>query len=111
MQTKLHPQYNKEITIVCASCKAEYHVGSTHDSYTVEVCANCHPFYTGKQGFKLDTENRIKKFEVFESKADQSKVTLKKKKTQERTLKTTAYSPTPKVTLKDMLKQLNTKKG
>lgn len=43
----LHPKY-EETTIACG-CGAVYKVGSTKKNIRVEVCANCHPFYTGQQ--------------------------------------------------------------
>ena len=55
-----HPEY-KEINVIC-SCGNSFKTGSTlgHD-LQVEVCASCHPFYTGKQKI-LDTGGRVDKF-------------------------------------------------
>lgn len=50
----------KETVISCA-CGAEYLSGSTMDSIRVDICANCHPFFTGESRV-LDTEGRIEKF-------------------------------------------------
>jgi large subunit ribosomal protein L31 len=47
MKKNIHPDM-KETTIVCA-CGAEYRTMSTRENIHVEVCSNCHPFYTGKQ--------------------------------------------------------------
>lgn len=60
MKEKIHPEY-KEINVVC-SCGAAFKTRSTlgRDLH-IEVCAECHPFYTGKQKI-LDTAGRVEKF-------------------------------------------------
>ena len=60
MKEKIHPKY-AEITITC-SCGNSFKTRSTlgRDLH-VEVCAACHPFYTGKQKI-LDTAGRVEKF-------------------------------------------------
>ncbi len=60
MKTAIHPEY-KEITVTCA-CGNSFATRSTAGrDLHVEVCANCHPFYTGKQKI-VDTEGRVEKF-------------------------------------------------
>lgn len=61
MKTGIHPEY-REITVRCA-CGNTFTTRSTlaRDSLHVEVCAACHPFYTGKQKI-VDTEGRVEKF-------------------------------------------------
>ena len=60
MKESIHPEY-KEITVNC-SCGNSFQTRSTvgHDLH-VEVCASCHPFYTGKQKI-VDTAGRVDKF-------------------------------------------------
>lgn len=60
MREGIHPQY-KDTSVRCA-CGASFTTRSTlgHD-LTIEVCASCHPFYTGKQKI-VDTEGRVEKF-------------------------------------------------
>jgi large subunit ribosomal protein L31 len=60
MREGIHPEY-KEIKVSCA-CGNAFSTRSTlgHD-LGVEVCASCHPFYTGKQKI-VDTEGRVEKF-------------------------------------------------
>jgi large subunit ribosomal protein L31 len=60
MKAGIHPDY-KEITVTCA-CGNSFKTRSTvgRDLH-VEVCAQCHPFYTGKQKI-VDTEGRVEKF-------------------------------------------------
>jgi len=55
----IHPEY-KEATITC-SCGFVLKTRNTVGDLRVEVCANCHPFYTGKQKF-VDTAGKIDKF-------------------------------------------------
>jgi len=59
MKKEIHPDYNK-VTIKCV-CGNEIETGSVVDNITVEICNNCHPFYTGTQKI-MDTEGRIEKF-------------------------------------------------
>ncbi|SFN54684.1 large subunit ribosomal protein L31 [Formivibrio citricus] len=60
MKTDIHPNY-KEINVTC-SCGNTFKTGSTlGKDLHIEVCAACHPFYTGKQKV-MDTAGRIEKF-------------------------------------------------
>jgi large subunit ribosomal protein L31 len=59
MKEGIHPNY-PAATISCA-CGTVYQTHSTRGSFSVEVCAACHPFYTGKQKL-LDTKGRVDKF-------------------------------------------------
>jgi large subunit ribosomal protein L31 len=59
MKKKLHPKY-VESTIICA-CGNTIHTRSTKPNIHVEICSNCHPFFTGKQKF-VDSEGRVEKF-------------------------------------------------
>lgn len=59
MKEGIHPEYY-EATARCA-CGNEFKVGSTVKEIKVEICAKCHPFFTGKQKL-VDTAGRIEKF-------------------------------------------------
>ncbi|MCC6644432.1 MAG: 50S ribosomal protein L31 [Polyangiaceae bacterium] len=59
MKPGIHPDY-PAASISCA-CGASYEMHSTKGSFGVEVCAACHPFYTGKQKM-LDTKGRVDRF-------------------------------------------------
>lgn len=61
MRAGIHPQYNSTAQVIC-SCGNTFSVGSTKDTIHVELCYNCHPFYTGTQKF-VDTASRIQKFQ------------------------------------------------
>ncbi len=56
----IHPSYN-EINVKCA-CGTEFKTRSTHKgNINVEICASCHPFFTGKQKL-VDTAGRVERF-------------------------------------------------
>jgi large subunit ribosomal protein L31 len=60
MKADIHPTYFDKATATCA-CGAVYVVGSTMENISVEICATCHPFYTGLDKV-LDTTGRVDKF-------------------------------------------------
>jgi large subunit ribosomal protein L31 len=55
----IHPEY-KVSTITCA-CGNTFQVRSTTGDISLEICSQCHPFFTGKQKL-LDTAGRVEKF-------------------------------------------------
>lgn len=59
MKAGLHPEY-KEATIKCA-CGNVVTTKTTKGDISVEICAKCHPFFTGKQKF-VDAGGRVDKF-------------------------------------------------
>ena len=59
MREGIHPNYN-QTTIKCA-CGNVIETGSTKENLTVEICSECHPFFTGKQKL-VDTGGRVEKF-------------------------------------------------
>ena len=63
MKTGIHPEYvTTEVTCSCGNT-FETHSTKTSGKIMVEVCSNCHPFYTGKQKI-LDTGGRVARFEA-----------------------------------------------
>lgn len=76
MKQAIHPQYNDEAQVIC-SCGNQFTVGSTKGTIHVELCYNCHPFYTGQQKF-VDTASRIEKFQ---NKMAAKKIVVKKEST------------------------------
>lgn len=60
MQKGLHPTYYADAKVICA-CGNTFTTGSTKQELHVEICSNCHPFYTGKQKL-VDTAGRVEKF-------------------------------------------------
>lgn len=61
MKKDLHPKYFKEATVRCA-CGNTFKVGSTLEKIEVEICHQCHPFYTGQEKI-IDTAGRVEKFQ------------------------------------------------
>lgn len=59
MQATIQPKYN--ITKVTCACGNTFESGSVKQELRVEICSNCHPFFTGKQKF-LDAGGRVDKF-------------------------------------------------
>jgi large subunit ribosomal protein L31 len=59
MQEGIHPRY--ELCVVKCNCGNTFETRSTNKEITVEICSNCHPFFTGKQKL-MDSEGRIEKF-------------------------------------------------
>jgi large subunit ribosomal protein L31 len=62
MREKIHPTYYTDAEVVCASCGTKWTTGSTRKTIHVEVCSNCHPFYTGEQSRMLDMEGQVDRF-------------------------------------------------
>jgi len=56
----IHPKLYK--TFITCACGATYETVDTKEKMRVEICSNCHPFFTGKQKF-LDSAGRIEKFQ------------------------------------------------
>ena len=102
MKKDTHPQYNIT-TIECNSCRTVYTLGSTVEGLKVELCSNCHPYYTGKQVL-VDTDNLVDKFNKRKeaAKAQATKVQSKKEKIERRKSNTAKEA----LTLKDMLASL-----
>ena len=59
MKEGIHPEY-VECTVTCA-CGNTFTTRSTKKEIRVEICSQCHPFYTGKQKF-VDSAGRVEKF-------------------------------------------------
>ena len=60
MKEKIHPKYN-ETTITC-NCGNVIHTRSTKANIRVEICASCHPFFTGTHKL-IDRAGRVEKFQ------------------------------------------------
>ena len=60
MKKGIHPEY-QEAVVVCA-CGNTFKTRSTKKEIRVEICSQCHPFFTGKQKF-VDSEGRVERFQ------------------------------------------------
>lgn len=71
MKPKIHPEYY-QTTIKCA-CGNVIETRSTVKDIAVEICSNCHPFFTGKQKL-IDTAGRVERFRTkYGKRADANK--------------------------------------
>jgi large subunit ribosomal protein L31 len=59
MKKNLHPEYH-EVAVHCA-CGATWTTRSTKKELRLEICSNCHPFFTGKQKL-VDSAGRVERF-------------------------------------------------
>lgn len=60
MKKDVHPTYHTDVTVTCA-CGNTFVTGSIASVIKLDICSNCHPFYTGQQKF-VDTEGKVDKF-------------------------------------------------
>lgn len=101
MQQNIHPKWYSDAQVLCA-CGNTFQVGSTKPTIKVEICAKCHPFFTGTMKF-VDTMGRVERFQK-KIKTGEVMATVvaaaKKKK-----LEKTADSKQPR-TLREMLLEL-----
>lgn len=67
MKKNIHPEYHDDAVISCA-CGAKYETGSTKQAIDIEICAQCHPFYTGKKKY-IDTTGRVDRFKKLTERA------------------------------------------
>ena len=75
MKTDIHPQYYTDATITCA-CGNSFVVGATVKSISIEICRECHPFFTGNEKV-LDTAGRVERFKARRALAKPTKTKIK----------------------------------
>lgn len=73
MKADIHPKYFVNAKATCA-CGAVHTVGSTKEEIRMEICSQCHPFYTGNEKM-MDATGRVERF-----KARRAQATTKKSK-------------------------------
>ena len=61
MKEKIHPEFY-QAKVTCASCGTTWVTGSTRKELRVDICSNCHPFYTGESARLLDIEGQVDGF-------------------------------------------------
>lgn len=81
MKAQIHPKWFEEAAVTCV-CGNKFTMGATMPEIAVEVCSNCHPFYTGQMKF-LDAAGRVDAFRARMQKTSDKKVS----KTEKRKLK------------------------
>ncbi len=62
MKKDIHPTYYPEAKVICSSCGHTWTTGSTKKEIRVDLCSNCHPFFTGEAQRILDTEGQVDRF-------------------------------------------------
>ncbi len=62
MKPDIHPKYYPDARVICGSCGATWTTGSTKKEIRVDICSNCHPFFTGEQSRIIDTEGQVDRF-------------------------------------------------
>lgn len=96
MKKGIHPTYFTGATITCA-CGAVLTTGSTVETMHTEICALCHPLYTGKKKV-IDTTGRVDRFKKMAQKSQAKQIASKKApKVKEITKKETATTKVKKV--------------
>lgn len=101
MKTGIHPEL-KQTKVSCLGCGTTFDSVSTVDQITVDVCSQCHPFYTGKQKL-VDTAGRVDRFRAKTEAAKSRKGDLGKKATKaakRAAAKTTDTKEAPKASKK-----------
>jgi large subunit ribosomal protein L31 len=78
MKAEIHPTYYPDAKVTCASCGRTWTTGSTRKELRVDICSNCHPFFTGEASRLLDIEGQVdrfyKKLSVRQTYVEQQKV-------------------------------------
>ncbi len=94
MKAEIHPNY-VEATITCSSCGSEVHTHATVPQIRIDLCSNCHPFYTGKQRI-VDTAGRVERFNQRRTAGEKAqKVAKAAAKKREKTVRPEVPAPTP----------------
>jgi large subunit ribosomal protein L31 len=78
MKKNIHPEYFPKAKVHCA-CGTIFTVGSTKPEIQIEICSQCHPFYTGKEKL-IDTAGRVEKFKARKEKALKTPIRKKSEK-------------------------------
>ncbi len=90
MRAGIHPEYH-EVEARCA-CGATWKTRSTRKELRLEICSNCHPFFTGRQKL-VDTEGRVERFT--KKYGQQTVAALKARQQQARKATAKAAAPAP----------------
>lgn len=82
MKKDIHPKYFEEAKMHC-SCGAIFVTGSTEEALHIEICSQCHPFYTGKKKV-VDTLGRVDRFKKMTEKAEKKRTETEKSKAEKK---------------------------
>ncbi len=62
MKPDIHPTFYTDAKVTCASCGNTWTTGSTQKEIRVEICSNCHPFFSGEAQRIIDIEGQVDRF-------------------------------------------------
>ena len=101
MKANIHPEWNPEAKVTCA-CGQSFITGSILPEIRVEICSNCHPFFTGAQKF-VDSLGQVDRFI---KKTEGSKLKqIERKKIEEQRKQKIEVAKKERPSLKDLLMQ------
>lgn len=103
MKPALHPKYYNDCQVVC-SCGHTFSTGSTLPEIKVEICAACHPFFTGEVKY-IDAMGRVEKFKQRQAASSGQKYLKKKERKSLKVQQAMQKAKNTPKTLKDMLKK------
>jgi large subunit ribosomal protein L31 len=98
MKSTIHPQWYNDAKVTCA-CGNTFTVGATVPELRVEICSNCHPFFTGEMKY-VDTMGRVERFQQKQKQAAVTGAQLAEKKKKKKEHEEQLRSPK---SLKEML--------
>lgn len=101
MKTDIHPVVFTDAQVVCSSCGNTFVTTSTKQHISVEVCSNCHPFFTGEHKF-IDTQGRVEHFQ----KKQQVAAAMKEKLATKKSAKKSSQGENIPKTLKELLNEI-----
>ena len=101
MKSTGHPTWYPDASVTCV-CGNTFTTGSTIPQIRVELCAKCHPFFTGQQKF-VDTQGQVEKYQKAQKLAEVKKV--ERAKIMENRASRVQSSNSEKPSLKDLLMQ------
>lgn len=62
MKAEIHPTYYPDAKVTCASCGKTWTTGSTRKELRVDICSNCHPYFSGEAQRIIDIEGQVDRF-------------------------------------------------
>jgi large subunit ribosomal protein L31 len=78
MKPDIHPTWYNDAVVTC-TCGNTFKTGSAKKTIEVDICASCHPFFTGEMKF-VDTQGRVEKFRAKQATAQKTLSKLKAKR-------------------------------
>lgn len=72
MSEKKYGEFNENVLVTCNNCGRKFITGSLKKEINVDICSNCHPFYTGSGGNVVEKKGRVAKFNAKYRKSENS---------------------------------------